>query len=202
MVDDALAPHREMLGAVVGQTRTALNRNTVMEATMDNLLLQALMAGSNAELAFSNGWRYGAPIIPGPITVNDLWNIIPTNPPISMCEITGKELWAMMEENLERTFSRNPYKQMGGYVKRCLGLSLYFKVENPAGQRIQEFFVAGKRLDRAKTYTACFVTTQGVPGQYGQNRRTLDINAVDALTEYLAKHDKVSAELRGSIVPI
>ncbi len=202
MVDDALAPHREMLKAVVGQTQTALNRNTVMEATMDNLLLQALMASSNVELAFSNGWRYGAPIVPGPIAVNDLWNIIPTNPPVSMCEITGKELWTMMEENLERTFSRNPYKQMGGYVKRCFGLNLYFKVENPAGQRIQELFVAGKRLDRAKTYTACFVTTQGVPEQYGQNRRTLDISAIDALTEYVAEHDKVSAELRGSIVPI
>jgi 2',3'-cyclic-nucleotide 2'-phosphodiesterase (5'-nucleotidase family) len=173
-----------------------------MEATMDNLLLQALMTSSNAELAFSNGWRYGAPIIPGPITVNDLWNIIPTNPPISMCEITGKELWEMMEENLERTFSRNPYKQMGGYVKRCRSLNLYFKVENPEGQRIQEFFVDGKRLDRAKTYTACFVTAQGVPEHYGHDRRTLDISAIDALTEYLGKHDKVSAELRGSIVPI
>ena len=108
----------------------------------------------------------------------------------------------MMEENLERTFSRNPHKQMGGYVKRCFGLNLYFKVENPEGQRIQEFFVAGKRLDRAKTYTVCFVTTQGVPDHYGHNRRTLEINAIDALTEYLAKHDKVSAELRGNIVPV
>ena len=81
-------------------------------------------------------------------------------------------------------------------------MNLYFKVENPAGQRIQEFFVDGKRLDRSKTYTACFVTAQGVPEHYGHDRRTLDINAIDALTEYLAKHDKVSAELRGSIVPI
>lgn len=202
MVNDALAPHREILKAVVGQTQTSLNRNTVMEATMDNLLLQALMASSDAELAFSNGWRYGAPVVPGPITVNDLWNIIPTDPPVSMCEITGEELWEMMEENLERTFSRDPYKQMGGYVKRCGGLNLYFKVENPKGQRIQEFFVDGKRLDRSKTYTACFVTAQGVPKRYGHNRRSSGINAIDALTEYLAKYDKVSAELRGNIIPI
>ena len=202
MVDDALAPHRDMLNTVVGHTETALNRNTVMEATMDNLLLQALIDVSGAELAFSNGWRYGAPVLPGPITMNDLWNIVPTNPPVSLCEITGAELWEMMEENLERTFSRDPYRQMGGYVKRCLGLNIYFKVENPNGKRIQEFFVGGRRLDRSKTYTACFVTAQGVPERYGSNRRDLDVDAIDALKQYLAKHDKVSAELRGSVVPI
>jgi len=173
-----------------------------MEATMDNLLLRALIDVSDAELAFSNGWRYGAPVLRGPITINDLWNIIPTNPPVSLCEITGAELWEMMEENLEHTFSRDPYQQMGGYVKRCLGLNIYFKVENPKGKRIQEFFVGGKRLDRSKTYTACFVTSQGVPERYGSNRQDLDVDAIDALEQYLAKHDKVSAELRGSIVPI
>lgn len=202
IVEDAFAPHRDTLNTVVGKTETALNRNTVMEATMDNLLLKALIDISDAEMAFSNGWRYGAPVVPGPITVNDLWNIIPTNPPVSLCEITGEELWEMMEENLERTFSRDPYKQMGGYVKRCLGLNIYFKVENPDGKRIQKFFIGGKRLDRSKIYTACFVTAQGVPEIYGNDRRNLDIDAIDALKEYLAKHDEVSAEIRGSIILI
>lgn len=202
MVDDALAPHQDMLDTVIGYTKTPLNRNTVMEATMDNLLLQALMDVTGAELAFSNGWRYGAPIPLGAITMNDLWNIIPVNPPVSLCKITGAELWEMMEENFERTFSRDPYQQMGGYVKRCLGLNVYFKVENPDGKRIQEFFVGGKRLDRSKTYTTCFVTSQGVPERYGSNRRHMDVKAIDALKQYLAKHDSVSAELKGAIVPV
>jgi 2',3'-cyclic-nucleotide 2'-phosphodiesterase (5'-nucleotidase family) len=173
-----------------------------MEATMDNLLLQALIDVGGAELAFSNGWRYGAPVVPGPVTFNDLWNIIPTNPPISVCELSGAELWEMMEENLERTFSHDPYKQMGGYVKRCLGLNIYFKVENPEGKRIQEFFVGGERLDQSKTYSVCFVTSQGVPERFGQNRQDLDVDAIEALRQYLGKHERVSAELRGSIVPI
>jgi sulfur-oxidizing protein SoxB len=187
---------------VVGFGKTALNRNTVMEATMDNLLVKALIESSGAELAFSNGWRYGAPILPGPITMNDLWNIIPVNPPISFCELTGAELWAMMEENLERTFSCDPYLQMGGYVKRCWGLNIYFKVENPKDKRIQEFFVGGKRLDQTKTYTACFVTEQGVPAHYGTNRHDMEIKAIDALLQYLDKHDAVSVELSGTLVPI
>jgi sulfur-oxidizing protein SoxB len=202
MVDDALEPHREMLNTVVGRTKTALHRYTVMEAPMDNLLLDALMEVSEADVTLSNGWRYGAPIPPGPLTMNDLWNIIPTNPPISRCEITGEELWAMMEENLEHTFSCDPYQQMGGYVKRCLGLNIYFKVENPKGRRIQEFFVGRKRLDRSKIYTACFVTEQGLPRRYGRHRQTMDMNAIDVLTHYLETHDDVGTDIRGTIVPI
>jgi len=202
LVNKILEPHRDMLNSVVGFNRTALNRNTVMEATMDNLLVKALIEISGAELAFSNGWRYGAPILPGPITMNDLWNIIPVNPPVSICELTGAELWTMMEENLEHTFSCDPYQQMGGYVKRCWGLNIYFKVENPKDKRIQEFFVGGKRLDRSKTYTTCFVTEQGVPANYGINRQDMDIRAMDALQQYLVSHDPISVDLRGTIVPI
>ncbi len=202
LVNNIMEPHRDTLNSVVGFNRNALNRNTVMEATMDNLLVKALIEISGAELAFSNGWRYGAPILPGPITLNDLWNIIPVNPPVSTCELTGAELWRMMEENLEHTFSSDPYKQMGGYVKRCWGLNIYFKVENPKDKRIQEFFVGGKRLDRSKTYTTCFVTEQGVPSHYGLNRQDLDIKAIDALNQYIVNHDPVSVDLRGTIVPI
>jgi sulfur-oxidizing protein SoxB len=46
--------------------------------------------------------------------MNDLSNIIPTNPPIETVDMIGAELWDMMEENLERTFSSDAYKHMGG----------------------------------------------------------------------------------------
>ncbi|MCA1757249.1 MAG: 5'-nucleotidase C-terminal domain-containing protein [Bacteroidales bacterium] len=83
LVKQALAPFRNEMAEVVGETSTALNRETTLETTMDNFLLQALLDSTGAQLAFSNGWRYGAPIVPGQITLNDLYNIIPMNPPVS-----------------------------------------------------------------------------------------------------------------------
>jgi len=71
VVERIVAPHREMLSEIVGHTGTALNRNTMLEATMDNLLLQAVAEAAGTGIAFSNGWRYGAPIPVGPVTVND-----------------------------------------------------------------------------------------------------------------------------------
>lgn len=201
-IDAILAPHRMMLNTVVGYTDTPLNRNTVLEASMDNLLLQAISDAAGARIAFSNGWRYGAPVLPGPVTMNDLWNIIPTNPPVSLVELTGMEMLEMMEANLERTFACDPYRQMGGYVKRCFGVNIYFKIENPTGLRIHEFFVNGEPLQRDRIYTAAFVTEQGVPRRFGRNRRHLDIDAISALKNYLGKHEFVFAELKGTVVAI
>ena len=201
-VEKVVAPHRAMLAEVVGQTATALHRNTFLEATMDNLLLQAVADAAGTRLAFSNGWRYGAPIPVGPVTVNDLWNIVPPNPPVSVVELTGREMREMIEDNLEHTLAADPYRQMGGSLKRCLGLTVYVKFENPAGSRIQQLFVGDEELDRDGTYTAAFVTTQGVPKKYGRNRRDLEIHAIDALKHYMTKHPSVNASLWGTVVVV
>ncbi len=201
MVEGVMDPHHEYLSRVVGETRTGLNRSTILEATMDNFLLQALLDLVDMDVAFSNGWRYGAPVPPGLITVNDLWNMVPEDPPVSVVEITGREMRAMMEENLERTFARDPYEQMGGYVKRCMGINLYGKLENASGLRIQEFFAGGKRLDPDAVYRTVFATSQGVPEGYGEGREDLDVSVIEALERYLAR-GPVSADLVGSIVMV
>ena len=202
LVDGVLAEEKERLERVVGYTATGLNRYTALESTMDNLLLQSLLDATGAQMAFSNGWRYGAPVPPGPVTLNDLHNIIPVNPPVSICQLTGDELWSMMEENLERTFSRDPYGQMGGYVKRVAGIKIYCRIENPAGQRIQEMFVEGDRVRPDEKYEAAFVTSQGVPISYGSGRQELDISAVDAMMGYLSdsRRHLVESGLEGSVV--
>ena len=202
MVERNMKPYKDYLSQVVGYTETGLNRNTVLESTMDNFLLNSLLNQEDAQLAFSNGWRYGAPVPPGKITMNDLWNIIPVNPPVSTVELEGREIWQMMEENLERTFSSDPYKQMGGYVKRCVGLNLYFKIENQNGIRIQEIFIQGKRLEAKEKYKAVFVTSQGVPEKYGAKRETTDTNAIDSLINYLEYNKSVKADLLGTITPV
>ncbi|MDZ7581687.1 MAG: 5'-nucleotidase C-terminal domain-containing protein [Deltaproteobacteria bacterium] len=202
LVRQAIAPYQEELSTVVGETATALNRGTTLETTMDNFLLQALLESTGAQLAFSNGWRYGAPIIPGEVTLNDLYNIIPMNPPISTVELTGEEIVAMLEENLERTFARDPYDQMGGYVKRSLGFNVYIKIENPPGQRVQQVFVGDEALQPGRHYPAAFVTEQGVAHKYGRNRQHHTERSIEALRTYLARHRPLRAELRGTFVAV
>jgi S-sulfosulfanyl-L-cysteine sulfohydrolase len=193
-VEAAMAPHRDMLSRIVGHTDVVLSRYRMLHCSMDDSLLDAIASAGGTELAFSNGWRYGAPVPSGPITMNDLWNIIPTNPPVETVDLTGKEIRTMLEENLERTFAANPYEQMGGYVKRCRGLTLYVKIENPPGSRVERLFALGAEVDPEHTYRVAFVTAQGVPNKFGRNRRSLDIRAIDALQRYLALQTATSRD--------
>ena len=202
LVKHALEPYRDKLSEVVGETATALNRGMIFESTMDNFLLQSLLSQTDAQVAFSNGWRYGAPVTPGNITLNDLYNMVPMNPPVSTVELTGEEILLMIEDNLERTFSSDPYQQMGGYVKRCLGLKAYIKLENSMGHRIQKLFIGSEEVQANRYYKAAFITDQAVPEKYGRNRKNQSERIIDAMLTYTAKHRPLKEEHKDTFVAV
>lgn len=154
---------------------------------MDDFLLAAIRRETGAALAFSNGWRYGAPVLPGTVTMNDLYNIVPMDPEVMTVTLTGAEVLGMLEQNLERTFACDPFGQMGGYVKRCLGLTCYVKIENPPGHRVQACWIGDRRLEPDAAYPAAFVTVQGVPAALGQDRAGTGVGAHAAMEGLLAE---------------
>ncbi|MGB4398170.1 MAG: 5'-nucleotidase C-terminal domain-containing protein [Daejeonella sp.] len=188
MIAVIMKPYQDLQAEIVGQTGVLLDRYNTLNSSMDDLLLIAIMDATSADLAFSNGWRYGVPIPPGPVSKWDLFNMIPMNPPVSVLELTGQEIFNMLEENLERTFSADPMKQMGGYVKRCLGLTAYIRIENPKGHRIQDIYIGKERLKPDEIYKSAFVTQQGVPANLGANQIDLPFTVVEALTHFLQKN--------------
>jgi 2',3'-cyclic-nucleotide 2'-phosphodiesterase (5'-nucleotidase family) len=201
LIERIMAPHRASLGRVIGETAATLDRYAMYQASMDDVLLDAIAAQSGMEIAFSNGWRYGAPIPRGAVTLNDLWNIIPTNPFVSTVELSGAEIRALLESNLERTFAADAFEQMGGYVKRVRGLRVHVKSENPYPHRIERLFVEGRELQPDRTYPVAFVTSQGVPERFGRNRRQGDVRAVDALLRYFERQRPVLPPARRTIIP-
>lgn len=188
LVDNTLKPYQELRTVVLGNTQEILHRYNTINSTMDNFLLKAIAHATKTDIAFSNGWRYGAPIPAGAITENDLYNITPMNPPISTVELTGAGIKEMLEENMERTFCKDPFGQMGGYIKRVLGLQINMRIENPNGNRIQEIYYEGLHIDLEKMYKVSFVTTQGVSKKYGKNRTEHNEKAVAAMKAFLKEH--------------
>lgn len=77
------------MGEVVGRTDIALHRYSTLSSTMDDLLLEAIADAAGTRVAFSNGWRYGAPVPAGEVKLEDLWNMVPMNPPVSVVELRG-----------------------------------------------------------------------------------------------------------------
>ena len=202
LVEAVMAPHREYLDQRVGEVSAELHRYNMLHAPMDDLLLDAIAAAAGTEIAFSNGWRYGAPVQPGVVTMNDLWNMVPVDPWVCVAELTGAEIHAMLEANLERTFAGDAYEQMGGYVKRCRGLNAYVKIENPTGHRVDRLFIEGVVADPDRTYRAAFITQQGIPRKFGRNRRQLDIRTIEAMRRHLAKQRVTQVKPRESVIAV
>lgn len=118
---------------------------------------------------------------------------MPMDPPITLVELKGSEVWDMIEENLERTFSRSAFGQMGGYLKRCAGMRTYFKVENPVGTRVQSIFVGDEPLDGERTYKAAYITSQAVPEKFGSNRMPGGKSLIEAVRTFLTTN-RVAAD--------
>ena len=186
VIEEALRPHREALDEVVGETVTLLHRGTVLESSMDNLITDAYLASTGADVALSPGWRYGTPIPPGPITAGDLWQMIPTNPELFTVQLTGAELHRMLEQSIERAFSGDLLRQQGGYVMRFSGMKAVARLNNPAGTRVHRLEISGQIVDRDRAYTVAAAGEQSVETRGG--RTLIGVRSIDSLRAYLASH--------------
>ena len=108
----------------------------------------------------------------------------------------------MLEENLESTFSQDPEKQMGGYTKRALGIRVFFKIENPPMHRIHKLFIGDEEVQKDKVYRAAFITEQGVPAKFGQNRMQHPEKIVGAMQTYLEKNGPLEVQIMGTFTAI
>jgi sulfur-oxidizing protein SoxB len=91
---------------------------------------------------------------------------------------------------------------MGGFVKRCRGLNLYFKMENPKGHRIEDLLIGGNPVRGGKVYRAAMLGEQGVPMKYGSNRQKIEVDAIQALQQLFASTRLVRGTRRGSVVAV
>ena len=157
-----------------------------LESPMDNLITQAYIQSTGADVAISHGWRYGTPIPPGPITAGDLWQMIPTNPELFTIELTGSEVVRMLEKSIERTFAGDTLRQQGGYLMRFAGMRAVVRLNNPAGFRVQQLEISGAPVSLSSEYVVVAAGEQSVEKRDG--RKPAGVRAVDSLRSYLATH--------------
>ncbi len=114
LVEAAVAPHEAALSAEVGRVDVPLARYAVVENPLDNVLADAIREAGGTEIGLSNGFRFGAPLLPGPVTERELWNLFPIVNKLKTGKVSGRQLRAFWEQELENVFSRQPEKRFGG----------------------------------------------------------------------------------------
>lgn len=201
VVDEALAPHREALEEIVGETAVLLHRGTVLTAPMDSVITEAYRATTGADVALSHGWRYGTPIPPGPITAADLWQMLPPNPELFTAQLAGAELRRMLEQSLERTFAGDLLRQQGGYVMRFAGMHAVVRLNNPAGTRVQRLEIGGAPVVADREYLVAAAGEQGMGVREG--RAMTGIRAIDSVRTLLAsQRPEAVLETRPALVAV
>jgi 2',3'-cyclic-nucleotide 2'-phosphodiesterase (5'-nucleotidase family)/cytochrome c len=162
-VDAALAPYRDRLAKPIGKARAPLERYGVVESTADDVLTAAVKSATHVDIALSNGFRFGTPIAPGPITEGDLWALYPVLSNVKTAKVTGKQLREFWESELDHVFADDARRQFGGWLPRVNGMSVTFRAKQPKGKRVEAILVGGAPLDDARTYTIAACEREGDP---------------------------------------
>ncbi len=193
IVDEQIGPHRDRLNEVVGSIASPLHRMAVLESPMDNLITDSYLSLTQADVAFSHGWRYGAPVVAGDVTQADLWQIIPTNPEVFTARMTGDEIRNTLEESLESVYAPNALRQKGGYPIRVSGLSAVVRINNPKGARVQQLDIGGTPYRSDRLYTVAGAGERDL--SLASEKKGTGIEAIDAIGRYFKAGSPVHAEV-------
>ncbi len=206
IVDESLAPYRAKASRVIGHAATSLERYGVLENTVDSVMVRALKERTGADIALSNGFRFGHPVAAGPITEADLFRLYPVNGPVKLGKVTGAQLQAFWESEIDHVFPRDPNALFGGWLPRVAGMKVVFRADAPLGHHVVSLDVNGKPLDPNATYTLASCEREGdAPDTMCRMKHVADAKAMSLdvhtmLRDWLGAHDPVSAPPLGNVV--
>ena len=148
------APYAAKLDEKLAVTEGLLYRRGNFNGTSDQLILDALLAEKDAQIAFSPGFRWGTTLLPGQaITMEHLMDQTAiTYPFVTVNELTGDTIKTILEDVADNLFNPDPYYQQGGDMVRVGGLSYTIDPNAGMGRRITRMELAGNPVDAAKRY--------------------------------------------------
>ena len=148
------APYLDKLGEKLATSEGLLYRRGNFNGTFDQVILDALLAVQDAEIAFSPGFRWGTTLLPGEaLTMEHLLDQTAiTYPAVTVNEFTGERIKAILEDVADNLFNPDPYYQQGGDMVRVGGLRYACDPSAASGARISDLRLADKPLDAGRTY--------------------------------------------------
>ena len=153
-IEKVRAPFKAKLDEKLAVSESLLYRRGNFNGTFDQLIVEAMLAQQNAEIAFSPGFRWGVTLLPGdPITMDDLMTQTAiTYATATLNDISGEQIKVILEDIADNLYHPDPYYQQGGDMVRVGGLKYTLDLTQSHGKRIQDLEVRGKPLDARKTY--------------------------------------------------
>ena len=154
LIDRLRAPYAAKLAEPLAVTEGLLYRRGNFNGTFDQLLLEALMAEKDAEIAFSPGFRWGTTLLPGQVITYEhlLEQTAITYPSVTLSTYSGETIKAILEDVADNLFNPDPYYQQGGDMVRVSGMQYTCHPRAAMGARIRRMEVRGKPVEPGKRY--------------------------------------------------
>ena len=166
LIAELRAPHAAVLEERLAVSESLLYRRGNFNGTFDEVILDALLARADAEVAFSPGFRWGVTVMPGaPVTQEDVYtHTAITYPNTWTRDMSGGEILGIMEDIADNLFHPDPYYRQGGDMVRVGGITYAIAPEARVGRRISDVRVGGRPLDASRRYRATGWASLGEAG--------------------------------------
>jgi sulfur-oxidizing protein SoxB len=148
------APYESRLKEQLATSEGLLYRRGNFNGSFDQVILDALRAEKDAEIALSPGFRWGTTILPGePITMENVMDQTAiTYPNVTLNSMSGSMIKDILEDVCDNLFNADPYYQQGGDMVRVGGMSYTCDPTATMGHRISQMELHGKPMEAGKTY--------------------------------------------------
>ena len=182
------------INTVVGTAEVGLHRSNfsddplpgVIEGTSHDFLTDAFRDQGMSDFASIRGFRYGTHVRPGPIRLQDLYHYLPTGAQIARGTIPGLQLKTVIENTINGSLNKDPFKWGGGWVFGFSGVSFDLDLTAPRGFRAQNIMIKShdtglwEPLDVEADYTVSGFYFDDDPNRVGAFRNAKDITVLKA----------------------
>ncbi len=197
IVERYQAELREALGKVAGETRSAITRTRDAESEMGNFVTDAMRTHlPGVDFALTNAGGLRAEIDAGPITLEEIYSVLPFNNTLVLMDLTGAQLRRVLEQGAASRYG----------VVQVSGLRWAFDADAPFGNRVTRVTLAdGSPIDPSATYriaTNNFMASGGdqfTTLMQGGNVVDTGVNLVDTVVGLLERSSPVDPEVEGRL---
>jgi 5'-nucleotidase/UDP-sugar diphosphatase len=113
-----------------------------VESRLGSWMADCYKAAAGADVAFQKDRRFRADIAAGPVTLRDLFELIPFDAPLMKVRMSGARLRSALDRGVDEAG-----------LLQVAGIAAEYRRASPRHQRLASVAVGGAPLDDAKTYT-------------------------------------------------
>lgn len=199
IVDRYQAQLDEALGETVGEATTPIQRGAtrMVESEMGNFVADSMRTYyPGVDFAFQNAGGLRADIDEGPITLEEVYAVLPFNNTLVTMDLTGAQVERVLEEGANSQYG----------TVQVSGLTWAYDADAPFGDRVTRVTLPdGTPIDPNATYkiaTNNFMATGGdqfTTFTQGQNTTDTQTNLVDTVVRYLELNSPVDPQVEGRL---